>query len=152
MFRARTAPTCLSQINLIQRLLQQTASKHVREAAKMQSEIKDVLVVLDSYPRAVDKRIIDSAIRLAKRSNCHLSALSFDVAFKVRTSSILHRFGLDSSVLQLVAREQQTSRSNAAALLHAFEVAAKDADGDGTAAWTPASRSRPPLPAAESRP
>lgn len=94
----------------------------------MKNGVKDILVVLDSYPKPSSKRMLDSAVRLAKYLNSHLSALSFEVAFKVRTSTIVHHFGLDNSVLELVAREREVSRSNAKALLHAAEVAAEDAD------------------------
>jgi nucleotide-binding universal stress UspA family protein len=93
----------------------------------MKNGVKDILVVLDSYPKPSSKRMLDSAVRLANHLNSHLSALSFEVAFKIRTSSIMRRFGLDDSVLQLVAREREVSRSNAAALLHAAEVATNDA-------------------------
>jgi nucleotide-binding universal stress UspA family protein len=98
------------------------------EVVQMQSGVKDILVVLDSYPKPSNKRMIDSAVKVAKHLNSHLSALSFEVAFKIKTSSILHKFGLDNPVLQLVAREREVSRSNATALLHAVEVAAKDAN------------------------
>ena len=94
----------------------------------MQSMIKDILLVLDSYPRPSNKRIIDSAIFLAKKLKSHVSALSFEIAFKVNTPSVLHRLGLDGPVLQLIAEERDVSRSNAKALLHAFEVAAQDAE------------------------
>ena len=94
----------------------------------MQNMIKDILLVLDSYPRPSNKRIIDSAIFLAKKLKSHVSALSFEIAFKVNTPSVLHRLGLDGPILQLIAEERGASRSNAKALLHAFEVAAQDSE------------------------
>ena len=93
----------------------------------MQSNLRDIMVVLDSYPTPTDKNVIQSAVALAKKLNVHISALSFEVDFKVKTLSITHALGFDRSVLEMLAAERQKSLSNAKELLHAFEAAAKKA-------------------------
>jgi nucleotide-binding universal stress UspA family protein len=93
----------------------------------MRSNLRDIMVVLDSYPTPTNKSVIESAVALAKKLNAHISALSFEIDFKVKTSSITHVLGLDRSVLEILAAEKKKSLSNAKELLHAFETAARKA-------------------------
>lgn len=89
--------------------------------------LKDIMVALDSYPTPTKKKLIESAVALAKKLNAHISALGFEVDFKVKTSSIVHALGIDRGVQEMLAAERQKSLSNAKGLLRAFEAAAKKA-------------------------
>lgn len=91
----------------------------------MRSNLRDIMVVLDSYPTPTNKKVIESAVALAKKLDVHISALSFEIDFKAKTSSVAHALGIDRGVLELLATEKQKSLSNAKDLLHAFEAAAK---------------------------
>lgn len=93
----------------------------------MNSSLPEILLILDSYPKPSDKRLIHSGISFAKRLGSSISALSFEIEFKVKTSSIMHAFGLDSGVLSLLKKEKRASQKNAKALIAEFEAAAKKA-------------------------
>ena len=93
----------------------------------MQPDLKDILLVLDSYPRPTNKNVIESSMALAKKLHAHVTGLSFEVGVEIKTSYLAHALGIDSGVLEMLAVEKQKSLSNAKDLLRTFEIAAKKA-------------------------
>jgi nucleotide-binding universal stress UspA family protein len=91
----------------------------------MQFNPKDIMLVLDSYPTPTNKKLIESAVALAKKLKAHISALSFEVDFKVKTSPVIRALGIGRGVREMLAAERKKSLSNAEDLLRAFEAAAK---------------------------
>jgi nucleotide-binding universal stress UspA family protein len=91
----------------------------------MQFNPKDIMLVLDSYPTPTNKKLIESAVALAKKLNVHISALSFEIDFKVKTSPVVRALGIDRGVRERLAAERKKSLSNAKDLLRDFEAAAK---------------------------
>jgi nucleotide-binding universal stress UspA family protein len=86
--------------------------------------IKDVLLVLTSYPDPALRASIDQAATLCTLLGARMSAISFDIDVKVPGgSNFLADMLLD--LPSMVAAEKQKAATNARELLDAFESAAK---------------------------
>ena len=89
-----------------------------------QGDLRDILVVLDSYPEPAGKKVIESSVALAKKLDAHITALSFEIGFKIKTSLVARTLGVGRGAQEMLSVERQKSLSNAKELLRAFEIAA----------------------------
>jgi nucleotide-binding universal stress UspA family protein len=84
--------------------------------------IKDVLVVLTSYPEPTPGTSVANAVSVAAALGAHLAALSFETRVQVPGHMISAPM-IDG----MIAKEATRSRDNARGLLAAFDAAAKKA-------------------------
>jgi nucleotide-binding universal stress UspA family protein len=89
--------------------------------------VRDILLVLESYPKPTSKKIITLAVDLAKRLKAKITGLTFEIEFKIRTSPIVHALRLDSGFPAITAAERQKSLKNAKELARFFETTATNA-------------------------
>jgi len=84
-------------------------------------DIKDILVVLESYPKPTSVKAIECAARFAQMVGARLSALAVPLSYSVRTPAIGNLFGINNRVRAMMAAENEKSISNADNLLKVFE-------------------------------
>ncbi len=84
-------------------------------------DIKDILVVLESYPKSTSVKAIEGAARFAQIVGARLSALAVPLNYSVRTPAIGNFFGINNRIRAMMAAENEKSISNADHLLKVFE-------------------------------
>ena len=84
--------------------------------------IKNVLVVLNSYPEPTSIKVVDSAVEIGTLLSAHLSAISCEVHVHVPRNFLANSV---VNVSGMVAAEAEKSRANAESLLAAFNAKAE---------------------------